>query len=338
MIKLMLRALVVALVTTAPLVWAAANTGNHPTGTQGLLLIDKLGAHVRFFDPVNYQEQSNLALPANPHDFVLSADHKLAYVPIYGDGVYGRNPNPKQEIYVIDTVARKVAGVISVAPYWAPHGIQIDQKGLLYVTAETDRKLLVVDPGERRVVTAIDTEGTGHWIAILPDASKIYVANKNDKPYVSVIDLKSRSIVARVPTPKGTQGIAASPDGKQVVVMDAAEPVVIVIDPATDRVVDRISLMGQTGGGYKAYYSPDGRTLMTMVGSMVTILDTANLRGPQRVLKVGASPMGFAFSADGNTVLAANHGDGTVSVIDLKKAQVIDTFRAGTGIETLTYY
>ena len=35
--------------------------------------------------------------------------------------------------------------------------------------------------------------------------------------------------------------------------MDAAEPVVIVIDPATDRVVDRIPLMGQTGGGYKAY-------------------------------------------------------------------------------------
>jgi YVTN family beta-propeller protein len=41
---------------------------------------------------------------------------------------------------------------------------------------------------------------------------------------------------------------------------------------------------------------------------------------------------------DGNTVLVANHGDGTVSVIDLKKAQVVDNFRAGTGIETLTYY
>ena len=334
----MMRPLVITIVVSAALMSAAGNTGNHPTGTEGLLLIDKLGAHVRFFDPVTFKERSNLALPANPHDFVLSADHRLAYVPIYGDGVYGRNPNPKQEIYIIDTVARRVAGVINVAPYWAPHGIQIDQKGLLYVTAETDRKLLVVDPKERRVVAAIDTEGTGHWIAMLPDASKMYVANKNDKPYVSVIDLKSRAIVARVPTPKGTQGIAASPDGKQVVVMDAAEPVVIVIDPATDRVVDRIPLMGQTGGGYKAYYSPNGRTLMTMAGSMVTILDPANLRGPQRVLKAGASPMGFAFSADGNTVLVANHGDGTVSVIDLKKTQVVETFRAGTGIETLTYY
>jgi DNA-binding beta-propeller fold protein YncE len=47
--------------------------------------------------------------------------------------------------------------------------------------------------------------------------------------------------------------------------------------------------------------------------------------------------MGFAFSADGKTALAANHGDGTVSVIDLEKVTV-STFQAGTGIETLTYY
>ena len=127
----------------------------------------------------------------------------------------GRNPNPKQEIYIIDTVARRVAGVINVAPYWAPHGIQIDQKGLLYVTAETDRKLLVVDPKERRVVAAIDTEGTGHWIAMLPDASKMYVANKNDKPYVSVIDLKSRAIVARVPTPNGCRALRPHPMGNR---------------------------------------------------------------------------------------------------------------------------
>jgi YVTN family beta-propeller protein len=333
-----MRRLVFTIAAGAAVLSAAPNTFNHPTGTEGLLLVDKLGAHVRFFDPVTFKERSSLALPANPHDFVLSADHRLAYVPIYGDGVYGRNPNPKQEIYVIDTVARTVKEIISVAPYQAPHGIQIDQKGLLYVTAETDRKLLVVDPKARRVVDAIDTEGTGHWIAMLPDASKMYVANKTDKPYISVIDLKSRKIVARVPAPNGTQGIAASPDGKQVVAMDAAEPVVIVIDPVTDRVVDRVPLTDQTGGGYKAYFSPDGRTLMTMVRSMVTILDAANLRGPQRVLKVGASPMGFAFSADGSTVLVANHGDGTVSVIDLKKAEVVDTFRAGTGIETLTYY
>jgi hypothetical protein len=48
--------------------------------------------------------------------------------------------------------------------------------------------------------------------------------------------------------------------------------------------------------------------------------------------------MGFAFSADGKTALSANHGDGTVTVIDLEKGVATSTFKAGTGIETLTYY
>ena len=120
--------------------------------------------------------------------------------------------------------------------------------------------------------------------------------------------------------------------------MDNAQPVAVVIDPRTDQVVDRITLQGQSGGAYKAYFSPDGKRLLTMVGSMITILDTSNLKGLQRVLKVGASPMGIGFSADGITALVANHGDGTVSVLDLATARVTRTFKAGTGIETLGYY
>jgi YVTN family beta-propeller protein len=48
--------------------------------------------------------------------------------------------------------------------------------------------------------------------------------------------------------------------------------------------------------------------------------------------------MGIAFATDGNTALVANHGDGTISVLDLKAAKVTKTFTAGAGIETLTFY
>ena len=33
---------------------------NHPTGTKGLFLVDKLGAHLRFFDPTTYTEIANI--------------------------------------------------------------------------------------------------------------------------------------------------------------------------------------------------------------------------------------------------------------------------------------
>jgi len=318
---------------------AVAQELNHPTGSTGLLLIDKVGAHVRFFDPRTFTERTNIKVPANPHDFALSPDHRFAYVPIYGAGVYGDNPNPAHEVYVFDLQQRSVSGVIDITPYRAPHGIQIDRSGTLYVAADVDRKLLVIDPVRRAITATIDTEGTGHWIAMLPDGSKLYVANKNDKPFVSVIDLKVRKMIGRVPAPNGTQGIAAAPDGSRVAAIDFGDPNVLVIDPKTDTVVDRIPLQGATRGAYKAYYSPDGRYFATMgPGSQVNIFDAKNLRGEQTVLKVGQNPMGFAFSADGNTMLVANHGDGSVSVVDLRTRRIMSSFTGGTGIETLTWY
>jgi YVTN family beta-propeller protein len=263
MIRRLLIALAIGAVASAALLVADAN---HPTGTRGLLLIDKLGGQIRFVDPVSYKERSAFKVATNPHDFALTADRKTAYVPLYGDGVYGRNPNPGHEVVIVDVEAAKMIGSIDVAPYRAPHGIQIDANGTLYVCSDLDRKLLVIDSKTRKVTHAIDTEGTSHWIGILPDGSKIYATNKND--------------------------------------------------------------------------GPDGKYLLTMnLGSAsINIFDAANLRGQQHTLTVGKDPMGFAFSADGKTVLVANHGDGSVSVVDLTTKHVTGRFQAGTGIETLTYY
>ena len=324
----------------ASVISGASDGLNYPSGTKGLFLVDKLGAHLRFFDPVTYKETANIETPANPHDFVLSADHKTAYVPIYGDGVYGRNPHPGHEIEIVDLAEHKITGVIDIGPWRAPHGIQIDRDGTLYVTCDLDRKVLVIDPLTKTIKSTIDTEGTGHWIAMVPDGSKLCAANKNDKPFITVIDLKSRKISARVPAMTGVQGIAAAPDGKSVVALDLSAPEMLVIDPATDRVTERIPLKDQTRGAYKPYFTPDGSKLLTMSENppVIDIFDAHNLRGAQTVIPVGKDPMGLAFSADGRTALVANHGDGTVSIVDLNTSAVTGNFHAGTGIETLTWY
>src|SRR5499427_4570894 len=331
------RALVLFTVAAATALAAAAASLNHPSGTHGLLLVDKVGGRVRFLDPTTFAERSSLELPKNPHDFALSADHRFAYVPIYGPGVYGRNPDPEHEIYVLDLEQCKVAKVIDLSPYRSPHGIQIDERGLLYVTAELDRKILVVDPVAGKVIDAIAHDGSGHWLAVLPDGSKAYVANKNDKTFVSVLDLKTRKLIGTVPMPRGTQGVTTSPDGKRVIAMDYSEPEMTVIDAATDRVLERIPLAAKEGA-YKAYFSPDGKWLLTLAGTTVDIFDANDLHKPQRAVTVGAFPMGITFAADGNTALVANHGDGTVSVLDVAAGKVTKTFMAGAGIETLTFY
>ena len=315
---------------------------NNPTGTKGLIVIDKIGRHVRFFDPSTFQEIPNSALDVGvaPHDLAISPDHKFAYVPVYGDGVYGRNPHPGHTIAIIDLRSRRIAGTIDVSPYQAPHGIQIDASGKIYVTCDLSRKLLVIDPKARRIEAAIDTEGTGHWVGILPDASKAYIVNKNDKPFVSVIDLKKRAIIARIPAPNGTEGIAVSPDGMYVVAVDHVEPKILVINPEADQVAFTIPLEGNTKAAFKPRFSLDGSKLLVcnMAERLVNIIDVADAHGPQHVLHVGKDPMGIAFAPDGKTALVANHGDGTVSVIDLTQDKVMSSFKGGAGVESLAYY
>jgi DNA-binding beta-propeller fold protein YncE len=315
---------------------------NNPTGSHGLVLIDKRGAHVRFVDPSTYKELSNLEIGNAPHDLAISPDHQTVYIPIYGDGVYGKNPHPGHTIAVIDLATRRLTATIDVSPYIAPHGIQVDARGKLYVSCDLSRKLLVIDPRTRSIEAAIETEGTGHWVAVLPDASKAYVPNKNDKLFISVIDLKARKMIGRIPAPNGIQGIAASPDGKRVVASDLAEPTLLVIDTATDSVIDRVALQDMNKGSFKPRYSPDGSKILVCSISQeqgqVNLINTADLHGKQQVVAVGKNPMGFAFAPDGRTALVANDGDGTVTVIDLDQMKVVSSFKAGTGIETAAYY
>ena len=127
MLRSIATSLALALAAALPV---AAESLNHPTGMQGVLLVDKLGGHVRFLDPTSLAERSSLELPKNPHDFALSADHRFAYVPIYGPGIYNRNPEPGHELYVLDLAERTVARVIDVSPYRSPHGVQIDARGM----------------------------------------------------------------------------------------------------------------------------------------------------------------------------------------------------------------
>jgi YVTN family beta-propeller protein len=338
-----LRTLGIALVLVASLS-AAATDFNKPTGTQGLFAVDKVGGRVRFFDVTGEQELAVLDVSdgpgSKPHEFVLSRDHKLAYVTNYGTGVYGNNPSPGHTIAIIDVRERRQVGTIDVAPYRAPHGIQIDPKGMLYVACDLDHRILVIDPLKRSIEAAIDTGGTSHWIAMTPDGSKLYASNKDDGPFVTVIDVKGRRVVAKIPMPR-MQGIAASPDGKTVLVSEARAPIVHVIATATDTEIDRVTMDTREAGINKIFYSPDGRHVIVTQGAtdQFNIFRAADLHAPQIVARsAGTALMGFAFATDGRHVIVGNHGEGTASEIDLENGRVTRTFPAGKGIETLAFY
>lgn len=315
------------------------NDLNNPTGITGLVAIDKRGSHALWLDPVSYEIQDSLALTARPHELAISADHKLAYVSIYGLGVYGNNNQPGKTIVVLDLAARKQIGEIDVSPYFAPHGLMLGPDGLLlYASCDQAGAIAVIDCVEGKIVGAIDAQSTGaHMIAMLPDGSKIYSENEEDV-FVGVMDPASQQMTAKVPLPGGAAGICASADGTQVYVVTLDEPALAVIDTASDTLVRRVRLADSTIAAQRVRCSPDGRFVAVTNAdeSLVTVLN-ADLSS-QTTFPVATAPMGVAFHPDGKTMLVGNHGAGKITVVDLEAAALIREFDAGVGVETLAFY
>ena len=318
---------------------------NRAAGVTGLLLVDKRGNHVRFFNPVTFEEIASFATGDKaPHEVALSADRRIAYIPIYGDGIIGNNPHPGNTLLIVDVASRRLSATVDLSPCQAPHGIQIDAQGLLYVVCDISKTLVVVNPRTRTIEYTLDVEGSGHWLTLLPDASKAYVSHQGGAPFISVIDLKARKMIGRIPATSG--GIVAAPDGRRVYAISRgpSPATVLVIDPVSDKIVDRVAVQGHSQPGYKLHVTHDGKTLITSGyeggarESMINVWSTADLHGAQKVFKAGKGTMGFAIAPDGRTLLLGNDGDGTVTIADLQRGEVTRTFKGGVGIENLSFY
>jgi len=208
------------------------------------------------------------------------------------------------------------------------------------VSCDLSRKLLVIDPTTFAITAAIDTVGTGHWVSVLPDGSKAYTANKNDKLFISVIDIQQEKLIAEIPMPNGTQGMGLSPDGSTLLAMDLREAKIKKIDTKTDTVVADLPLTGHENAGWDAKYSPDGHyvLIINVRERLANLYRAKDLTKPLAVMTVGSQPFGIEFTPDGKRVLVSNHGDGSISIIDLASAKVVSSFQAGAGIETLAFY
>jgi DNA-binding beta-propeller fold protein YncE len=170
-----------------------------------------------------------------------------------------------------------------------------------------------------------------------PDGSKLYTENEEDA-FAGIIDLKARKRIKKIPAPNGLAGIGMSPEGKTIVLVDAKQPQILIVDTASVEIVRTVPLEGHDKAAQIARYSPDGKYLVVTSheAPLGTVFD-ATLQ-TQNLLQLGSGPMNMAFRPDGRTLLAANHDAGSLAVVDLEEAEVLRTVPAGVGVETLSFY
>ncbi len=306
-------------------------------GARGLIAVDKMGCKVLFLDPVsNAIEVSIDGIARTVHELLVVPETGLAYVPIFGDGVHGRNPNPQHHLCVFDLNKRAHVDTIDLRPLIAPHTLKLGPDGMIYLTCENSAKVAVIDRKQNKVVEALDSGSTnGHRLIIAPDGSRLYTENEEDAT-VSVIDLKTRKLLGKIATPRPLAGIAISQDGKTVIAVDDAEPTLILIDTASEKVSREVRLEDVPKAAQIARYAPD----WSMLGVTSLNSDTVSLIDPsfkiQTAIKVGRQPMDMAFHGD--ELYVPCQGDGSVHVIDIPNRKHKRSFSCGTGCESLGFF
>ena len=275
--------------------------------------------------------------PRTVHELLVVPETSTAYVPIFGDGIHGRNPNPGIICCASSIWSSARTSATSIcAPTSRRTRCELGPDGLIYITCENSAVVAVIDRTTHKVIDAIDSGSTnGHRLVISPDGRRLYTENEEDGT-VSVIDLRNRKLLGKIKTPRALAGIAISADGRTVVAVDDEEPTLFLIDTESERVADTVRLEGVAEAAQIARYSPDNRLLgVTSLKS-----DTVSLIDPsfrwQAAIKVGSQPMDMAFRGD--ELFVACQGDGSVHVIDIPARRVKHSFGAGTGCEFLGFF
>jgi DNA-binding beta-propeller fold protein YncE len=237
---------------------------------------------------------------------------------------------------VIDLLNRKLVTDIDLRPLIGPHTIRLGADGFAYITCENSAKVAVIDPKANKVVDAIDSGSTnGHRLCIANDGKRLYTDNEEDAT-VSVIDLPNRKLLGKIKTPQALAGIGISGDGKTVVAVSDEQPVIFMIDTAAGQVTKEVRLEGVPKAAQITRYSPDDKLLVvsSLNSDMVSIIDRAS--GKQDAIPVGQQPMDFAFRGD--DIFVCCQGDGTIHVIDVPQRRVKQSFKTGTGCESVGFF
>src|SRR5215467_14340636 len=86
--------------------------------SRGMIAVDKIGTKVLFLNPVSFETEVVLdGFPRTVHELLVVPETSLAYVPIFGDGIHGRNPNPGHLLCIIDLEKRAHVGDIDLSTY-----------------------------------------------------------------------------------------------------------------------------------------------------------------------------------------------------------------------------
>jgi YVTN family beta-propeller protein len=116
---------------------AASISAQEKTNDSVLLVLNKNEANLAILDAATMKVLGKVPVGDSPHEVVISADGKRAYVANYGA------QTPGNTLSIIDLTARKELKRVDLGGFLRPHGI-VEMDGNIYFTSESSAQSRVI--------------------------------------------------------------------------------------------------------------------------------------------------------------------------------------------------
>jgi YVTN family beta-propeller protein len=305
-----------------------------PALADTVVVVCKSDFQLALVDPATQKVLVKLPTGLGPHEVAISPDGRTAYVSNFGRySVYpaGDTEHDKagNTITVIDLVERKVKATFDLGTHTGPHGMIVSHDGkLLWATTETPQAVVEIDSATGKILHIWNTtQERSHMIVATPNEMKFYVTNTVSGS-VSVID-RSSGEVKVVKTGPGTEGIAISPDGKEVWAASRLDDKISIISTATDAIVAAFPSGGK--GPKRMDFTPDGTQVWVTnpASNQATVFDT-RARELLAILTLSKSPSGVYISSDGRRAYITNANANELTFIDVASRKILSAMPIGT--------
>ncbi|MEX2155527.1 MAG: Ig-like domain-containing protein [Gemmatimonadales bacterium] len=237
---------------------------------------------------------------------------------------------------VLDGTSHKVAGAVTgLGPNPGWEGVNPVTKRV-FISDFLDGLVYIIDESQDVVEGTISVGPNATQPAVDPATDIIYVPARPRELMLRTVDTRTREVIGDVViggTSDNAGGAVWDLRTKLVWVVIETQSSIKSVDPAQGRVMDSI-FVGE--GPYGIALDPVlNRLYVSLSGqSQVFVLDLVEKVALQPI-NVGAFPQGLSVDAETGRVFVANYDDGvrqgTISVIDGARGEVIKTITVGVG-------